>query len=102
MAGLVVTGSWLEGLYLTTKNTGDVAKTDANKDVYTVIWQQKLHLENIIKLLEQFNSDAYFAGLISELKGMLSDLEGTEIDQAKLNSLNKKAEKLRNRIIEGL
>ncbi|MBN8695860.1 MAG: hypothetical protein J0L87_04980 [Bacteroidetes bacterium] len=102
MAGLVVTGSWLEGLYLTTKNTGDAAKTDANKDVYTVIWQQKLHLENIIKLLEQFKSDAYFAGLITELNAMLADLEGTEIDQAKLSSLNKKAEKLRNRIIEGL
>ena len=102
MAALVVTGSWLEGLYLSTKTFVDEPKSEINKALYATIWEQKLHLENIIKLLEEFKSDAYFATLIKELKEMQAEFEGTVMDEKKLIELNKKAAKLRNRIIEGL
>jgi hypothetical protein len=106
LAGLVVAGSWLEGLYLSTKSFVGTPKTIENKEVYSVIWKQKLHLDNIIKLIKDFQNEPYFAGLLNELndiKSIYDHLEiGTEINEKELVLLNQKVEKLRNRIIEGV
>ena len=63
---------------------------------------KNINHKNIIKLLEEFKSDAYFASIIKELKEMQAEFEGAVLDEKKLIELNKKAAKLRNRIIEGL
>jgi hypothetical protein len=105
MAGLVVAGSWLEGLYLATKSYVETPKNLENKDVYNIIWRQKLHLDNIIKLLADFKNEPYFAGVLNELNDIKSVYDhlaiGSELNEKELILLNQKVEKLRNRIIEG-
>lgn len=106
LAGLVVAGSWLEGLYLSTKSCVDAPKTPENKEVYAIIWKQKLHLDNIIKLLIDFKNEPYYAGVLNELNDIKSVYDhlatGTEINEKELLLLHQKVEKLRNRIIEGV
>lgn len=106
LAGLVVAGSWLEGLYLSTKSYSATPKTPENKDVYSIIWKQKLHLDNIIKLLIDFKKEPYFGNLLNDLNDIKSMYDHlaipSEINEKELILLNQKVEKLRNRIIEGV
>lgn len=106
LAGLVVAGSWVEGLYLSTKSYVETPKTPENKELYNVIWKQKLHLDNIIKLLIDFKKEPYFASLLNELNDIKSIYDhlaiGTELNEQELIILTQKVEKLRNRIIEGV
>jgi hypothetical protein len=106
MAGLVVTGSWLEGLHLTTKALLNAPNHENKKYVYEVIWQQKLHLDNIIKLLDEFKNEKLFASILTdlnEIKSIFTNLEkGTEINEKELINLQQKVEKLRNKFVEGM
>lgn len=106
LAGLVVAGSWLEGMYLATSSDVAASKTNENKDVYDMILKQKLHLDNLIKLLVDFKSEPYYSGILNELNEIKSIYEhlsiNTEINQQELLLLNQKVGKLRNRIVEGV
>ena len=61
IAALVVTGSWLEGLYLSTKTYVDAPKTSENSSLYKVIAGQKQSLIIVIKLLEEYKKDEYIS-----------------------------------------
>jgi len=106
MAGLVVTGSWLEGLHLTTKALLNAPNHEDKKNVYEIIWQQKLHLDNIIKLLDEFKNEKLFASVLAdlnEIKSVFTNLQkGTEINEKELINLQQKVEKLRNKFVEGM
>lgn len=106
MAALVVTGSWLEGLYLSTKTFIDVPKTEDNASLYKTISEQKASLLIVIKLLDEYKKDPYFARLINDLKEITTvynKISAKDIMDAKeLTVINGKVEKLRNRITEGL
>lgn len=72
MAALVVTGSWLEGLYLSTETFQDVPKTSENKSLYKVIGDQRQSLVIVIKLLDEYKKDAFISGIITDLKDITS------------------------------
>ncbi len=105
LASLVVVGSWLEGLHTTIKTLGDVPRDDANKALYVKIWEQKGHLNKLLDLLAEFKSDAYFGELITELQGIKSVYDNlevkSEISQKEIQTVGKKTEELRNKIIAG-
>ena len=105
LASLVVVGSWLEGLYTTIKTLGDVPRDDANKALYVKIWEQKGHLNKLLDLLAEFKSDAYFGEMITELQGIKSVYDNlevkSEISQKEIQTVGKKTEELRNKIIAG-
>ena len=105
MAALVVTGSWLEGLYLSTKTFVDQPKTDDNASLYKTIGNQKQSLIIVVKLLDEYKNDPYFADIIKELKDITSEYSNVTnnniLNEKELIAINSKVEKLRNRIIEG-
>jgi hypothetical protein len=63
LSTLIVTGVWLEGLYLGTQ----VYKVSPNKQLAERIGEQKLTLEQLVLILEQYNKDKQYARLVEEL-----------------------------------
>jgi hypothetical protein len=106
MAALVVTGSWLEGLYISTRTFVDAPKTEENSSLYKTIAGQKKSLAIVIKLLDEYKSEPYFARLISDLKEITSEYNNITSNQLmnekQLIAINAKVEMLRKRITEGL
>lgn len=75
LAALVVTGGWVESLYLTTQQLGNAAKTDSNKLLFDMLDEQQKHTDRIISMLAMFPSDSVFVELhhdITELKKISS------------------------------
>ena len=105
MAALVVTGSWLEGLYLSTKTYLDVPKTDDNKSLYKVIGDQKQSLVIVIKLLDEYKKDEFISGIIADLKDITSDYKTISSDismnDKQLAAIHTKVSTLRAKIIAG-
>lgn len=106
IAALVVTGSWLEGLYLSSKTFADAEKTKANAGLYKTISGQKKSLAIVVKLLGEYRSDPYILGLMNDLDDIASSYDTTgsnvTLNDQQLAVINAKVEKLRSRIIEGL
>lgn len=106
VAALVVAGSWLEGLYLSTRTFVTTPKTNENKDLYKVIGGQKQSLGIVVKLLNEYNKDAYINKLSEELKKITSlydhVVDNEMMDEEQLVHIDKEVAKLRNRIVEGL
>jgi hypothetical protein len=106
IAALVVTGSWLEGLYISTKTFENSDKNAENSGLYKTIGSQKESLKIVIKLLNEYKNDPYFSGLINDLKEITSAYDKVTSDnvmnEKQLIVVNKKVEALRSRIIEGL
>jgi hypothetical protein len=106
IAALVVTGSWLEGLYLSTRTFVNADKNENNIKLYKTIGDQKESLNIVIKLLEEYKTDPYISNLITELKGITSMYDKVTnnmvMNEKQLIAINEKVEILRSRIVEGL
>jgi len=105
LAALVVAGSWLEGLYLSTKTFINTPKTAENKSLYNIIGEQKQSLLIVIKLLKENQTDEFISGIISELKKITSEYNNltsdVEMNEKQLIAIHSKVEALRNKIIKG-
>ncbi len=69
LSALMVTGVWIEGLYLGTQ----VYKATPNKDLADRIGEQKLTLDQLMLILEKFQQDKQYTKLLGDL-GLLKDL----------------------------
>ncbi len=105
MAALVVTGSWLEGLYISTKTFLDAPKTADNASLYKTIFEQKQSLLIVIKLLEEYKKDDFIEGVINELKIITSEYNTITSDntmnEKQLIAIHSKVKALREIIVEG-
>jgi len=75
LAALVVTGGWVESLYLTTQQLGNAKRTDENKLLYDMLDEQQKHTDDIISMLGMFPEDSTFISLhadLTELKKLSS------------------------------
>jgi len=103
MATMVVTGGWVEGLYLCTKTLNNAPAEGKNKLLYRIIWQQHIYLDNIMELLNEFKDDKDFTWLITdltEIKTIYDNLSNKgEVNQAEVAVISSKIELLRNKII---
>jgi hypothetical protein len=123
LSALIVTGVWIEGLYLGTQ----VAKEAPNNQLAERIGEQKITLNELILILENFKVDKQYAKLINELmlikdqfkdvnikiekgepeaieeNGMLTIIQNdksiVEISTDQLNSIINTTEEVRNRLI---
>jgi len=106
MAALVVTGSWLEGLYISTKTFIDAPKTKDNTSLYKVIYEQKQSLKIVIKLLDEYKKDAYVSTVIEDLNSITSEYNNITSDmmmnEKQLIALQAKLEALRSKIVDGV
>jgi hypothetical protein len=69
LSALMVTGVWIEGLYLGTQ----VYKATPNKDLADRIGEQKLTLDQLMLILEKYQKDKQYTKLLGELQ-LLKDL----------------------------
>jgi hypothetical protein len=123
LSTLMVTGVWIEGLYLATQ----VAKTSPHQELSERIGEQKIIMSDLMLILENYKNDRNFKKLIDELNqlkeefnnititytkgepemveenGMLTivqhDVSHVEISNDQLNSIINKTEEIRNKLI---
>ena len=121
---LIMTGAWVEGLYLMTQ----ISKVQKNKLLLNRIGEQKYSLDNILKLLSQYNTEKTES--LNEIINNLSDLRNSfekikitytydkhivlpnekktiilsntniEIEDNTLNEITYKTEKIRDNIVK--
>ena len=103
LASLVVTGGWIEGLYATTKTLGNAAKDEHNKAIFSKLLEQRTHLQSLVDLLSEFSKDdKFYADMITDLNGLKTLFEGkTELTPQDVEAIGKKAEELRNKLVNG-
>lgn len=91
LAALVVTGGWVESLYLTTQQLGNAPKSDDNKLLYEMLDEQQKHTDDVISMLGMFPEDSMFTALkndITEYKKLSSPAaEYTPEELAKVSTL---------------
>jgi hypothetical protein len=123
LSTLMVTGVWIEGLYLATQ----VARTSPHPQLQERIGEQKIIMGDLMIILENYKNDKYFGKLIEELNalkeefndvtisitkgepeaieedGMLvivqNDVSTVNITEVQLNSIINKTEQIRNKLI---
>jgi hypothetical protein len=74
LSTLIVTGVWIEGLYLGTQ----VYKVSPNKQLAERIGEQKLTLDQLVLILEKYQKDKQYAKLLEELN-LIKDLYKTVV-----------------------
>ncbi len=64
LSALIITGIWVEGMYLATQ----VAKTNPESYLTERIGEQKINLNNLLLILENYKNDPKVAELIADLQ----------------------------------
>jgi hypothetical protein len=106
LAALVITGGWVEGLYIASSTASDTTlKPEVRKELYGIVRRQSFHLDNIINLLKEFKSDAYFQQMVTDLQSVQqiysSAKKKNEVDAEETTLILQKVSSIRNKIIEG-
>ncbi len=75
LSALIVAGVWVEGLYLATQ----VAKEAPHPELADRIGDQKILLNDLLLILQNYQSDKHFASLIKELNKIKDEFSGVTI-----------------------
>lgn len=100
LAVLVVTGGWVESLYLTTQELGNAPKEESNKLLYDMLNEQQTHTDDIASMLAMFPEDSLFADLhhdITEYKKMSSP--AAEYTPAELEKITAQLAAIRAKLV---
>ncbi len=75
LSALMITGVWIEGLYLSTQ----VAKQNSNEDLKAMIGEQKLILNDLLLILNNYKNEEVIAGYITDLETIKSIYDNVKI-----------------------
>lgn len=75
ISSLIVTGMWIEGMYLATQ----VAQGAPKQEVVERIADQKLVLNDLILILKNYKTDPNFGELVGEIEKVKKQYEGVKI-----------------------
>ncbi len=75
VSSLIVTGAWIEGLYI----AGNVIKETKNEDLIKRIGEQKDIIEHLLIILSNYNSYPNFAELVKRLEQIKQAYSGVKI-----------------------
>ncbi len=75
ISSLIVTGMWVEGMYL----AAQVAKEVPNEHIIDRIATQKLVLNDLILILKNYKGDSNFAELVKDIELIKKEYEGVKI-----------------------
>ena len=76
LSSMMMTGVWIEGLYLSTQ----IAKNNSSEDLKSMIGEQKLILNDLLIILDNFRNEEIIASYISDLE-LIKDV----FDQVKIS-----------------
>jgi hypothetical protein len=95
---LVIGGSWVEGLFLTTHVSANVYH---NYDIVKIIHEQKEPLEQLITLLEEYQDEQIIQEFIDDLAPLkeIYDSIGDTLTEEQVNNISSAVETLREEII---
>lgn len=103
-ASQVLAGSWLECQYLTVKSLLTASRNADNEILYKRVWEQRLYLDNITKLLSEFADNDEVKKIKSDYEALLAiykePSDEKQIDNAFLTRLASGLEKARQNIVE--
>ena len=103
-ASQVLAGSWLECQYITVELLKDVKRTPENEILFQRVWEQRVYLDNIGKVLGEFTGNPDMATIKSDFDGLLEmykePADSKAIDSAFLTKLSAKLTKVRANIIK--
>jgi hypothetical protein len=100
-AATVFTGSWLESLYLSCKAGEKLQDPALKAKVRNNLWEQRLHLGNLVKLLSDFKSDKEIAALLNDLdpihQEIIANRQPSELSDEDMSSISAKIYTLRDK-----
>lgn len=100
LAVLVVTGGWIESLYLTTQQLNGEAKNDSNKLLYEMLNEQQKHTGEVLSMLDMFPEDSLFKTLRDEVAAFQKiSSPGTEYTPDELLAATTQLAMLRGKLI---
>ena len=101
-AATVFAGSWLESIYLNCKIAEQITDAKIKEKAYTHLWEQRLHLGNLIKLLNDYKDKKECAELITDFTAIHTDItsakQPSELTDNLFKSAADKIYKLRARL----
>lgn len=104
-AAMIIAGGWVEALYLASE-VFDLENENEDFEYMERIVEQKHSLENLIKLLSDFEEDETINALLPKLKDLKPDFDAFEVNKENINSsveqlntINKKVSEIRSEII---
>jgi hypothetical protein len=98
----VFAGSWVEGLYLTSKIAQKATDAAVKEKAYKHLWDQRFYLKNLIDLLEDYKDKKEAVALNNDFKAIHSEIEAIkdpkELKDAQFASISGKIIALRERL----
>lgn len=102
-SAVVVSGAWIEGLYIATQLAATVAPNDKNGAVYTRIWNHIYSLRYVMQLLNQYSKNADCAEIIknfAEMEALAKEYERTpNLTQQDVVRISEKIAPMRNQMV---
>lgn len=103
-ASEILAGSWIEGQYITVNLLKDAERTEQNEKLYNRVWEQRLYLENIAGIFNEFKDDAELSKIKKDMDALLElykePKDAKEINKDLLVRLSNNLAKVRNNIIK--
>lgn len=103
-ASLVFTGSWLESLFLSCKIGEKVSNPAHREKIRTNLWEQRMHLGNLVKLFNDYKDKKECAELLKELDPIYQEIvanrQPSELSDEDMASISKKLYALRDKIAQ--
>jgi hypothetical protein len=101
---LVLTGGWIEGLYLSTQSMQTLSAATDRQGGYNIIMEQKKYLDILLNQLDVISDSPYCQSIstsLHEIRGIFNNVKDTSINEDVIKSLKEKVENLRARITKG-
>lgn len=103
-ASEILAGSWMECQYLTVNLLKNAERSPENEILFQRVWEQRLFLDDISKLLGEFKSDAELLKIKKDLEELLliykEPRDSKEINKEFLLKLAKKLDEVRSNVIK--
>ncbi len=97
---LVLSGSWVEALYITTNISED---TYQNKEMVKIVMQQKSSLNKLLDLMKNYESDPAVDEVLNELAPLArvyNMVEDNAISEDQMNVIIEEVTRVRNKFVE--
>jgi hypothetical protein len=103
-ASQILAGSWIEGQHLTVNLLKDAERSEQNEKLYERVWEQRLYLENISGIFNEFKDDAELSKIKKDMDTLLElykePKEAKDINKDLLVRLSNNLARIRNSIIK--
>jgi hypothetical protein len=101
---LVLTGGWIEGLYLSTESMQTLTSEIDRQGGYTIIMEQKKYLDILLNQLDIISDSPYCQSIstsLHEIRAIFNNVKSSAINEDVIKSLKEKIESLRASITKG-